>query len=448
MSQQHPTKLKHFSDFFRVWQGQTLSAFGSQMTQFALGIWLFNKTGSVTLFGLVMIAQLLPAMLLMPVAGILVDKYSRRKLMLICEAGLFATSVYLYVLAQSERLDQYWIIAVSPLIAIFGVVHQLSYTASIGLLVTKPFYEKASALIQLGINSTAIVVPLISVIILDTFGIENVILSNIVCYLFSAYTLCRSKFSYRPEVASGDIKLKADNIWQQLSFGFDYVRRHGALRVILIAACCVTFLQGIVHVLFRPMLLIENSNDVVGWVVAIAGLGGFVGAVLAGSVCQRYPHSTVITWALAGCGMAMFLCGLSENIWLIGLLALLFSAGLPLIIVASQAMWLALIPSDHQGKVFATNAFSRGLAMLVAAATAPFLSSGVLQPLLFSEKNALLEFGIEVTALTPIQLVFLAVGALAMLVAGMVALSRRLRAFQLQQQFERLNTTAGADIVG
>lgn len=442
MSQEVQTKLKHFSDFMRVWQGQTLSAFGSQLTQFALGIWLFNQTGSVTLFGLVMVAQILPAMIFMPVAGILVDKYSRRALMLFCEAGLFITSAYLYVLAQTEQLDQYWIIGVSPLIALFGVVHQISYTASIGLLVSKPFYEKASGLIQLGINTTAIVVPLISVVILDTFGIENVILSNMLCYFFSAYTLLVSKFAYRPENQSNDVKIKSDGLWQQLVFGFQYVRRHGALRVILIAACCVTFLQGTVHVLFRPMLLIGNSNDIVGWIVTVAGLGGFAGSLLAGAVCQRYQKPRVIVWSLMLCGSTMLLCGMTSNVWLIGLLALLFSMGIPLIIVASQAMWIALIPTHHQGKVFATNAFSRGLAMLIAAGFTPLLSSGMLQPLLEKEREALLEFGIEVTALLPIQLVFLLVGFLAILVAVLVGGSRRLRAFRLQQQFELLKSSA------
>lgn len=420
MSQETPQKLKHFSDFMRIWKGQTLSAFGAQMSQFALGIWLFNQTGSVTLFGLVMIAQLLPAMALTPVVGIIVDKFCRRKLMMLCEMGLLTTTGYLYFLASSNDLDPYWVLWVSPLIAIFGVIHQLSYTASIGLLVTKPFYEKASALIQLGINTTAIVVPLISVMVLDFLGIQNVLLVNMACYLVSTYTLFASKFGYKSEASKANKDEQKAGWWAQLVFGFKFVRDHPMLRSILFAACSVTFLQGTVHVLFRPMLLIENGNDVVGWVVTVAGIGGFIGALSAGSLCQKYEKTTVIVSALAMCGLTMFICGINSNIWLIGFLALAFSTGIPLIIVASQALWISNVPSEQQGRVFSTNTFARGFAMLFAAGLSPVLSSHVFEPTFADNKAALAQYGIEVTALLPIQAVFFIVGILTMLSALLV----------------------------
>lgn len=420
MSQETPQKLKHFADFMRIWKGQTLSAFGAQMSQFALGIWLFNQTGSVTLFGLVMIAQLLPAMALTPVVGIIVDKYCRRKLMMLCEMGLLATTGYLYFLASSNDLDPYWVLWISPLIAIFGVIHQLSYTASIGLLVTKPFYEKASALIQLGINTTAIVVPLISVMVLDFLGIQNVLLVNMACYLVSTYTLFASKFGYKSEASKPNKHEQKAGWWAQLLFGFTFVRDHPMLRSILFAACSVTFLQGTVHVLFRPMLLIENGNDVVGWVVTVAGIGGFIGALSAGALCQKYEKTTVIVSALAMCGLTMFICGINSNIWLIGFLALAFSTGIPLIIVASQALWISNVPSEQQGRVFSTNTFARGFAMLFAAGLSPVLSSHVFEPTFTNNKAALAEYGIEATALLPIQAVFFIVGILTMLSALLV----------------------------
>lgn len=427
MSEATPQKLKHFTDFMRIWKGQTLSAFGAQMSQFGLGIWLFNETGSVTLFGLVMIAQLLPAMALTPVAGIIVDKFCRRKLMMLCELGLFSTTGYLYILASSDGLDPYWVLWVSPLIAIFGVIHQLAYTASIGLLVTKPFYEKASAAIQLGINTTAIVVPLIAVVVLDFMGIQNVLLVNMACYLVSTYTLLVSKFTYTSE-KKPEHPEQQGGWWAQLVFGFRFVRHHPVLLSILFAACSVTFLQGIVHVLFRPMLLIENSNDVVGWVVTLAGIGGFTGSIMAGSLCQKYEKTQIIVASLATCGLTMCICGVNSNVWLIGFLAFVFSTCIPMIIVASQALWIANVPSEQQGRVFSTNAFARGFAMLIAAGLGPVLSTNVFTPAFATHQATLLQYGIEVTELLPIQAVFLLVGITTMLSALLVKVSLNKRA--------------------
>ncbi len=428
-----PKKLKHFTDFMRVWKGQTLSAFGSQMSQFSLGIWLFNQTGSVAQFGLIMMAQLLPSMLLLPVAGILADRYDRRKLMIICEVGLMLTSIFLYILALIGELDYMWIIGVSPLLALFGAVHQICYTASISLLVTKDKYEQASAIIQFGINTTAIVVPMISVVILDVLGIANVILVNFLCYMVSTYTLVVSKFKYKGDTSEKLEAVTLSNFWEQFRFGANYVRRSGILRIILFSACSVIFLQGFVHVLFRPMMLMNNDNDVVGWVVTVAGIGGFIGALLAGHICTQYDKIKIIVWALVNCSASLILCALTTNVWVWGLLALTFAMGMPLIVVASQSLWLLAVPSNLLGRVFATNALTKAVAMIFAAGLAPLLSSGIFGPILEADKSRLADFGITYTKELPIQVVFLLVGIFTLFISLRISRSRRLRVFRLEQ---------------
>jgi len=440
----NPTKLKHFSHFMRIWKGQTLSAFGAQMTQFALSIWIFNETGSVVMFGLIIAAQLLPTMLLTPIAGMMVDRYDRRLLMLVCEGGLIALSGLIYVLALLGNLTHLVILLITPLIAVFGILHQLSYTASIGLLVTKPFYEKASALIQLGINTTAIVVPLISVVVLDYLGLSNVILVNLLCYGYSTYTLLVSRYPY--PIAPGERNTDGlAGLWAQVNFGFTYLRRHGGLKVLLLAACMVAFIQGAVHTLFRPLLLIDYSNNLVGWVVAFAGAGGFVGSIMAGGLCAKYDKTRVVVVGLLGCCTAMFLCALMPGIILITLLAFMFSLCMPIILVASQAIWLNAIPKDIQGKVFSTNALYKSVTMMVAVILCPGLASGVFEPMLLNDKESLASFGVQVTDTLPIQLVLIGVALLGLLVVFFVHQSSRLKAFRLQQKFEQASADISAE---
>lgn len=440
----NPTKLKHFEHFMRIWKGQTLSAFGAQMTQFALSLWIFNETGSVVLFGLIIAAQLVPTLLLTPIAGMLVDRFDRRRLMLICEGGLIVVSSFIYAMALMESLTHNMILLMTPIIAIFGILHQLAYTASIGLLVTKPFYEKASALIQLGINTTAIVVPLISVVVLDHLGLSNVILINVLCYFYSTYTLIVSRYPY-PMTPSVNKERGLVGLWNQVSFGFTYLRRNGGLKVLLLAACMVSFIQGSVHTLFRPLLLIDYSNSAVGWVVTFAGVGGFVGSILAGNICSRYDKTHVVVVGLFGCCSTMFLCALMPGIILISSLAFLFSMCMPIILVASQSIWLNSIPKDIQGKVFSTNALYKSLSMMVAVILCPGLASGVFEPILLNDKENLSSFGVQVTDSLPIQLVLIGVAFFGLLVAFSVHQSSRLKAFRLQQKFEQASIQMSAD---
>jgi len=76
-----------YPHFMTVWRGQTVSVFGSQMAAFAISIWIYQETGSVIQFGAVIAAQLVPAIVFAPLAGVLVDRYSRKNVMLLAEMG-------------------------------------------------------------------------------------------------------------------------------------------------------------------------------------------------------------------------------------------------------------------------------------------------------------------------------------------------------------------------
>ena len=69
--------------FLPIWFGQLVSTLGSGLTGFALGVWVFERTGSATQFSLVLLATTLPRVLLSPVAGVVADRWNRRKLIVL-----------------------------------------------------------------------------------------------------------------------------------------------------------------------------------------------------------------------------------------------------------------------------------------------------------------------------------------------------------------------------
>jgi len=72
-------------NFFIVWFGQLISVTGSGLTKFALGIWVYRLTGSATKFALTEVFAVLPAILISPLAGVLVDRYDRRHVMILSD---------------------------------------------------------------------------------------------------------------------------------------------------------------------------------------------------------------------------------------------------------------------------------------------------------------------------------------------------------------------------
>ena len=73
--------------FFTIWSGQLVSLLGSQLTGFALGVWVYSQTKSVMMLALVQVAQQAPYVLLSPMAGVLSDRWNRRTAMIVSDFG-------------------------------------------------------------------------------------------------------------------------------------------------------------------------------------------------------------------------------------------------------------------------------------------------------------------------------------------------------------------------
>src|SRR5689334_11813385 len=89
--------------FGLVWCGQLVSLVGSSLTSFALGAEIFLSTGSTTQFSLLSFFYLLPLLVLSPFAGVLVDRWDRRLLMLLSDLGGGLGSFLIWLLFAASK---------------------------------------------------------------------------------------------------------------------------------------------------------------------------------------------------------------------------------------------------------------------------------------------------------------------------------------------------------
>src|SRR5687768_621944 len=105
--------------FLLIWFGQFISLIGSSLTSFALGVWVYERTGSVTQFALIALAAELPSIVVAPFLGALVDRWDRRKVMLLSDTGAALGTLVIALLFFSNRLEVWHIILVLPFNVIF-----------------------------------------------------------------------------------------------------------------------------------------------------------------------------------------------------------------------------------------------------------------------------------------------------------------------------------------
>ena len=91
--------------FLTIWAGQLVSVVGSGLTSFALGVWVLEKTGSSFSFSVLAACALLPSILLLPMAGALVDRWDRRRIMMMADIGAAVCTIGSALLLLAGYLD-------------------------------------------------------------------------------------------------------------------------------------------------------------------------------------------------------------------------------------------------------------------------------------------------------------------------------------------------------
>ena len=374
-------RITQYPMFLLVWASQTVSAVGVQMAAFALSIWVLQQTGSLTTFGMVVAAQLLPPILLSTAAGVMVDRFDRRRVMLACKLCSAAVSLAVFLLLSRGMLSAGTVALATATAATFAMVHHIAYSASVPLLVPKPLYRRANGLVQLGVNLSAVAVPMIAMAMLELVGLTAILLVECACFLLAACALAVARFAALPPTAPRTAQPLRARLAAQ-TYGLRFIRARPELLVLLLFVALTSFLTGFVNVLFRPMVLALADTTMLGTLVTVAGAGGLFGAVFVGLFLKSEDRVAPLLWSAFLSGASMVLCGLTTSYWVIGLSAFLFALCVPVILVSAQTLWQQIVPVDAQGRVFAARTLASSSAMLVAVFVSPFLAETVAEPLL------------------------------------------------------------------
>src|SRR5512140_1140699 len=171
--------------FFTIWIGQLISLIGSQLTTFALGVWVYDQTHSVLLLSLTQVAFTVPLVFLSPLAGVLADRWNRRTAMIVSDFGAGAAVFAAAALYLTGSLQPWMAIPLSFAISTFGSLMWPAYSASVTLLVPKEQYGRINGFVQLGDAIPSLAGPALAGALYVTIHLGNMALIDGVTYVFS-----------------------------------------------------------------------------------------------------------------------------------------------------------------------------------------------------------------------------------------------------------------------
>lgn len=338
--------------FLTVWLGQFVSTIGSSLTGFALGVWVYQRTGSATQFAILTLFATLPGIVVAPLAGALVDRWDRRKTMLLADTGAALGTLLIVALLWSGYLEVWQIAIAVGLGALCNAFQMPAYTASVTLLVPKEHLARTGGLIQISDAAGMIIAPLLAGGLIGIIGLPGIILIDVATFLIAAATLLIVRFPPVPRATTSDAP--TDSLWREAAYGWRYIAGRAGLRALLIFFVLINFIMGFVNVLLLPLVLSFASAGTLGIIMSIFG-GGMLAGSLAVSVWggPRRRVQGVLGFGVVG-GTGLIIAGLRPSIPLLAIGFALLAVGVPIVNACSQAIWQSKVAPVVQGRVFAT----------------------------------------------------------------------------------------------
>ena len=384
----HPKRPTGMTGFIIVWIGQIISILASGMSGFGLSIWMFEKTKSATAMGLMQVSYILPFLLLSPIAGVMVDRYNRKLMMMISDFAAVTATFAILILQATGHL-QFWHLYVANVLYGLGNTFQWpAYSAAISTMVPKEQYGRANGLISLQEAGPGVLAPILAGAVLATSQAHGltIILTIDVLTFFIAIGALLIVHVPQPEKTVEGQKEKG-SIWKEAAYGFKYIFKRPSLLGLQMIFFFGNLFTGIGFTVFAPMILLRTNNNSVifGAVNSAAAIGGVVGGIImsAWGGFKKRTHGVLVGWIVAGIFWALFGFGTSLAFWIPFIVASTLIN--PLINTSNQSLWQAKVAPDIQGRVFSARRliawFTQPIAPIIAGVMAdkwlePSMTSG------------------------------------------------------------------------
>lgn len=267
-------------NFVLLWQGMAFSVFGDVLYSMAIGIWVYQKTGSEAWMGIFSSISMFTTMILMPFAGTFIDRWNKRNILVWCDAIRGVLMLVVGYIALTGNLTLELVLLVAFVAAICNVFFSPASLAMFTTVVAPKFLVQAQSLSN-GTNSLIRLVGKgISGALTLALGVPMIILLNGISLLISAIT---EIFIQIPDVKKPQDVLSFKLVIRGMKEGFEYIIHHRSIAVLMLGAFLINlFLQGIFS-LFLPFVQMKGmSLAQYGLLSSVASLAGLAGTLLMG----------------------------------------------------------------------------------------------------------------------------------------------------------------------
>ncbi|ACU72356.1 major facilitator superfamily MFS_1 [Catenulispora acidiphila DSM 44928] len=369
-----------FRTFLILWSGQLLSLVGSALSGFALGVYVYQLTGSVTKIGLVYALSFLPLIAVSPMAGALVDRRGPRRALLESNIGCMLIMLVLAILLATHTFRWWHVYFVVSLTSVLTAMQMPAFEASVPALVAKKDLGRANGMRMFASAASGVLGPVVAGALLLAIKVQGVVLMDCLSFGFAIATLLvvripgarrddQAAETSEPSTLTGDFKE-----------GWRYVAARRGLLAMMGYLGAISFFIGVADVVITPLVLDFASARGLGAVMSIGAAGMLLTSLVMsvwGGPKRRVRGMYLFSLVMGG---AIVLGSLRPNVALVALAAFLFLGAAPLIIAPSQSIVQTKVEPQLLGRVSALKNMITFTPQLVAYVLAGPLADDIFEP--------------------------------------------------------------------
>ncbi len=341
------TRALRHRNYRLFFSGQSISLIGTWLTRVATSWLIYRLTGSAMLLGILGFAGQIPTFFLAPLAGVLVDRWDRYRVLLVAQILAMVQSALLAGLALAGVINVWHVLALS---VFQGLINAFDMPARQSMVVQmvedRADLPNAIALNSSMVNAARLLGPAIAGVVIAVVGEGWCFAIDALSYVAVITSLLLMRITPRPTV------VKSTRVRAEMAEGFRYVMGSAPIRSVLLLLSVVC-LMGVPYMVLLPVIAREvlgGGPGTLGMLTAASGVGALGSALFLASRKGSLGLDRIIVGAAALFGVGLVLFSRASVLWMALPLMFLTGAGMMLQTAASMTLVQTLVEEDKRGR--------------------------------------------------------------------------------------------------
>lgn len=344
-------------NFALLWFGGLISILGDRVLLIALPYFVYQETGSTLASAIMVAAELLPRLLFGSFAGVFVDRWDRRNVMVVTS---IAQGLVILPLLLVDSAETIWIVyLVSFFQTTFAMFFSPAENALLPTLVGEDDLLTANSMNSLNNNLARLIGPPLGGAILALQGLPGVVLFDSLSFIIAGLMILAITGTTRtasPESASVEAAPTSgrSGFWKEWLEGIEIVGRDRVVAVLFITVVLLNFGGIMIDPLFAPFVedVLGASAAVYGWLSTVQAVGGIAAGLIAGRVSRYMSTAAMYGWMEVVLGVILFVRYNIPDLTLQFGASLLTGLVATLGVAALDTLFQQKVPNSHLGRIF------------------------------------------------------------------------------------------------